>query len=34
MQAMSGGKNKDGSQGDLSGALKEMGYDSTQVFKF
>lgn len=34
MQAISGPKAKDYSQGEVAGALKELGYTSTQVFKF
>jgi len=35
MKAISGDKNmKDYSQGELIGALKELGYTETQVFKF
>ena len=35
MAAVSGGKNmKDYSQGELSGALKELGYAKENVFKF
>jgi hypothetical protein len=32
--AVSGNKAKDYSQGELSGALKDLGYTSAQVFKF
>lgn len=33
MAAVSGGKAKDYTQGELSGALLELGYNSSQVFK-
>jgi cytochrome-b5 reductase len=34
MKHVSGGKAKDKSQGEINGLLKEMGYTSTDVFKF
>lgn len=34
LQAISGDKAKDKSQGELSGVLKKMGYTSDQVYKF
>jgi cytochrome-b5 reductase len=34
MEAVSGGKAKDGSQGELEGILKGMGYTLEQVFKY
>lgn len=34
MNAISGDKAKDKSQGPLSGALKDLGYAPEQVFKF
>lgn len=33
MAAVSGGKTPDYKQGEVTGALKELGYDSTNVFK-
>lgn len=33
-KAISGGKNSPSDQGELSGILKEMGYDKEQVYKF
>ena len=34
MNAISGDKAKDKSQGELSGILKQLGYSADQVFKF
>lgn len=34
MAAVSGGKAPDYSQGELKGALKELGYSADQVYKF
>jgi cytochrome-b5 reductase len=34
MNAISGDKAPDKSQGEVTGFLKELGYDSTNVFKF
>jgi cytochrome-b5 reductase len=34
MKSISGEKAKDYSQGELDGALKELGFNSTQVYKF
>lgn len=34
MEAVSGNKAKDYTQGEVTGALKELGFDKTNVFKF